>query len=105
MATSVAPGMRIAITKPSVYSSCNLSKPGTAIFGTEFKRTSWTRLKCSSHISSTQAFSHSFQFTPVKLQRLVTKALSEGSSNKPVSGLPIDLRGWYCYIFLLSPLN
>ncbi|XP_057496657.1 enoyl-[acyl-carrier-protein] reductase [NADH], chloroplastic-like [Actinidia eriantha] len=98
MATSVAPGMRIATTKPSVYSSCNVSKPGTAIFGTEIKRTSWRRLNCSSHISSTQAFSHSFQFTPVKLQRLVPKALSEGSSDKPVSGLPIDLRGKRAFI-------
>ncbi|GFY80615.1 NAD(P)-binding Rossmann-fold superfamily protein [Actinidia rufa] len=98
MATSVAPGMRIATTKPSVYSSCNVSKPGTTIFGTEIKRTSWTRLNCSSHISSTQSFSHSFQFTPVKLQRLVPKALSEGSSDKPVSGLPIDLRGKRAFI-------
>ncbi|GFY93613.1 NAD(P)-binding Rossmann-fold superfamily protein [Actinidia rufa] len=92
MATSAAPGMRISTAKSSVYSSCNVSKPGTAIFSSEIKRTSWTRLTCSSHISSTQAFSHSFQFTSVKLQRLVTKALSEGSSSKPVSGLPIDLR-------------
>ncbi|PSS21133.1 Enoyl-[acyl-carrier-protein] reductase [Actinidia chinensis var. chinensis] len=98
MATSAAPGMRISTAKPSVYSSCNVSKLGAAIFSSEIKRTSWTRLTCSSHISSTQAFSHSFQFTPVKLQRLVTKALSEGSSNKPVSGLPIDLRGKRAFI-------
>ncbi|XP_057501727.1 enoyl-[acyl-carrier-protein] reductase [NADH], chloroplastic-like [Actinidia eriantha] len=98
MATSAAPGMHISSAKPSVYSSCNVSKPGTAIFSSEIKRTSWTRLTCSSHISSTQAFSHSFQFTPVKLQRLVTKALSEGSSSKPVSGLPIDLRGKRAFI-------
>ncbi|KAI7996740.1 hypothetical protein LOK49_LG10G02996 [Camellia lanceoleosa] len=98
MATSVTPSMHIATTKPSIYSSCQVSKPGTAIFTTEINKASWTRLTCSSHISSTQPFFQSLLSSPVKLQKVITKAMSEASNNKPVSGLPIDLRGKRAFI-------
>ncbi|CAL5352014.1 unnamed protein product [Camellia sinensis] len=98
MATSVTPSMQIATTKPSIYSSCQVSKPGTAIFSTEINKASWTRLTCSSHISSTQPFFQSLPSSPVKLQKVITKAMSEASNNKPVSGLPIDLRGKRAFI-------
>ncbi|KAF5941329.1 hypothetical protein HYC85_022496 [Camellia sinensis] len=98
MATSVTPSMHIATTKPSIYSSCQVSKPGTAIFSTEINKASWTRLTCSSHISSTQPFFQSLPSSPVKLQKVITKAMSEASNNKPVSGLPIDLRGKRAFI-------
>ncbi|CAL5423478.1 unnamed protein product [Camellia sinensis] len=98
MATSVTPSMHIATTKPNIYSSCQVSKPGTAIFSTEINKASWTRLTCSSHISSTQPFFQSLPSSPVKLQKVITKAMSEASNNKPVSGLPIDLGGKRAFI-------
>uniref|UniRef100_A0A5B7BV06 Enoyl-[acyl-carrier-protein] reductase [NADH], chloroplastic n=1 Tax=Davidia involucrata TaxID=16924 RepID=A0A5B7BV06_DAVIN len=98
MAATAIPGMHMATIKPCTYSSLKVSKSGTAIFNTEIKRASWTRLTSSSHISSTQPLFQSFTPILVKLERVVTKAMSEASDNKPVSGLPIDLRGKRAFI-------
>ncbi|KAA8518261.1 hypothetical protein F0562_015856 [Nyssa sinensis] len=98
MAATATPGMHMATIKPCTYSSRKVFKSGTAIFNTEIKRASWTRLASSSHISSTQPLFQNFTSTLVKLERVVTKAMSEPSDNKPVSGLPIDLRGKRAFI-------
>lgn len=102
MATSATPGILTATTKPCAYSSCKVTKPGTAIF-----ISSWARLNCSSQISSAPFFQN-FPIISAKPQKFVTKALSEASNSSPLSGLPIDLRGAYLYIFffhyiLLAP--
>ncbi|KAI8558921.1 hypothetical protein RHMOL_Rhmol04G0133600 [Rhododendron molle] len=92
MATSATPGILTATTKPCAYSSCKVSKPGTAIF-----ISSWARLNCSSQISSAPFFQN-FPIISAKPQKFVTKALSEASNSSPLSGLPIDLRGKRAFI-------
>ncbi|XP_058210300.1 enoyl-[acyl-carrier-protein] reductase [NADH], chloroplastic-like [Rhododendron vialii] len=92
MATSATPGILTVTTKPCAYSSCKVSKPGTAIF-----ISSWPRLNCSSQISSAPFFQN-FPIISAKPPKFVTKALSEASNNSPLSGLPIDLRGKRAFI-------
>lgn len=93
MAATTASSMHIATVKPRAFASQKDSKSSIANFGTDIKGASWTNLKSSFHISSTRPFSHSLASTAVKFQRVITKAMSENSEMKPLSGLPIDLRG------------
>ncbi|XP_059668507.1 enoyl-[acyl-carrier-protein] reductase [NADH], chloroplastic-like [Cornus florida] len=97
MAATATPAMHIT-TNPCIYSSREVYKSGNAIFSTNSKKASWMRLASTSRISSTQPFFQSFMSTAVKLEKVVTKALSESSDSKPVSGLPIDLRGKRAFI-------
>ena len=92
MAATATPSMHIA-AKLCISASSKVSKSSIASFGTKARGASWTRLKSSSHISSTRPLFQSFTSTPAKFEKVVTKALSETSENKPLSGLPIDLRG------------
>ncbi|KAE9455927.1 hypothetical protein C3L33_12173, partial [Rhododendron williamsianum] len=92
MLTSATPGILAATTKPCAYSSCRVSKPGTAIF-----ISSWARLNCSSQISSAPFF-RNFPIISAKPRKFVTKAMSEASNISPLPGLPIDLRGKRAFI-------
>ncbi|KAM7524589.1 hypothetical protein LguiA_014491 [Lonicera macranthoides] len=98
MAATTASSMHIATVKPRAFASQKGSKSSIANFGTDIKGASWTSLKSSFHISSTRRFSHSLTSTAVKVQRVITKAMSENSEMKPLSGLPIDLRGKRAFI-------
>ncbi|CAH2041541.1 unnamed protein product [Thlaspi arvense] len=100
MASSASPAMHIAMANPCANSSSTASKPGTAMFRRGSKGASWAALTSSSHISSAQPLHQRFQFSSVKLQKFVAKAMSKASNSKPLSGLPIDLRG---QIFPCSP--
>lgn len=93
MAATTTPSMHIATGKLCVTTPRKVSKSSIGIFGTEVRGASWTCLKSSCHISSTRSLSQSFTSTPVKFERVVTKAMSEASEIKPLPGLPIDLRG------------
>ncbi|KAK9265544.1 hypothetical protein L1049_021607 [Liquidambar formosana] len=98
MAATATPGMHMATTKPCISSSRKIFKTSTAIFGSEFKEASWARLTSSSCVSSTQPLFQSFTPTSIKHKKVVTRAMSEASENKPLPGLPIDLRGKRAFI-------
>ncbi|XP_011015301.1 PREDICTED: enoyl-[acyl-carrier-protein] reductase [NADH], chloroplastic-like [Populus euphratica] len=98
MAATAASGLQMATARPCISSSHRVVKAGAAILGASSKGASWAKLASSSHISSIQPFQRTFMSSSVKLNKAVTKAMSESSDSKPVSGLPIDLRGKRAFI-------
>lgn len=94
MAATATAGSHIAIPKPSINASHKTFKSTIANFGSETKGDRWTKLKSTSHISSTWSLYQKLNPTPLKCQRIVTKAMSAASDKEPLPGLPIDLRGW-----------
>ncbi|KAH8512445.1 hypothetical protein Peur_056417 [Populus x canadensis] len=98
MAATAASGLQMATARPCISSSHRVVKAGAAILGASSKGASWAKLASGSHISSIQPFQRTFMSSSVKLNKAVTKAMSESSDSKPVSGLPIDLRGKRAFI-------
>ncbi|KAK3000017.1 hypothetical protein RJ639_024434 [Escallonia herrerae] len=104
MAATATSSMRIATAKHCAFASRTVSKSSIAVFGNEINVASSKRHKSSCLVSSTRPFYQSFTTGPVKFEKLVTKAMSESSEDKPFSGLPIDLRGLadlYLHILML----
>lgn len=93
MGSTSTPGMHMVTVKPCMPCSRRMHVSSTANFGTDSKVATWKRLSSSSHISLRKPFFHSFSSQPVKLIKAVTQAVSGAAENKPVSKLPIDLRG------------
>ncbi|KAE8674276.1 reductase [Hibiscus syriacus] len=98
MGTAAAPGSYMANIKPCISSSRKMLVSSTVNVSTEHKEASWTRLASFSNISSRQPFLHRITSKPVKFEKIVTRAMSEASDTKPLSGLPIDLRGKRAFI-------
>jgi enoyl-[acyl-carrier protein] reductase I len=104
MAATAASGLQMATARPCISSSHRVVKAGAAILGASSKGASWAKLASGSHISSIQPFQRTFMSSSVKLNKAVTKAMSESSASKPVSGLPIDLRGTFAFLLFLCLL-
>ncbi|XP_022744934.1 enoyl-[acyl-carrier-protein] reductase [NADH] 1, chloroplastic-like [Durio zibethinus] len=99
MGMAAAPGSYMATIKPCISSSYPKMLLSRVVFiGTGHKEASWTRLASFSHISSRQPFQLRITSGPVKFEKFVTRAMSEANDNKPLSGLPIDLRGKRAFI-------
>ncbi|KAG2675076.1 hypothetical protein I3843_13G147400 [Carya illinoinensis] len=98
MATTAAPSLQIAAVRPSIFSSCRLFKSGAVILGGNSKAAPWNKLTSACHISSVQPFQLGFTSSSKRFDKVVTKAMSEASENKPITGLPIDLRGKRAFI-------
>ncbi|XP_058073417.1 enoyl-[acyl-carrier-protein] reductase [NADH], chloroplastic-like [Magnolia sinica] len=96
MAAMAGLGLQMA-TSPCIPSwrICNASAP---ILGTNLKLGLLNKLTTSSSISSIRPFSRSFTSTPVKFDKVITKAMSGTSEEKAATGLPIDLRGKRAFI-------
>lgn len=71
---------------------------GAAILGANSKAVSWSKLSSACNISSSEPFLRSFASSSVKFNKVVTRAMSESTENKPVSGLPINLKGKRAFI-------
>ncbi|XVE61249.1 hypothetical protein DITRI_Ditri06bG0024600 [Diplodiscus trichospermus] len=97
MGTATAPGSYLTTIKPCISSSRKMLISSIVNISTEHKEASWTRLASSSNISSRQPFLHRITSGPVKFEKFVTRAMSE-TNDKPLSGLPIDLRGKRAFI-------
>ncbi|KAH8522918.1 hypothetical protein Peur_041413 [Populus x canadensis] len=98
MAATAASGLQMATARPCISSSRRMVKAGAAILGANSKGASWAKLASGSHISNIQPFKRTLMSSSVKLNKVVTKAMSEANESKPVSGLPIDLRGKRAFI-------
>ncbi|XP_017977451.1 PREDICTED: enoyl-[acyl-carrier-protein] reductase [NADH], chloroplastic [Theobroma cacao] len=98
MGTAAAPGTYMATIKPCISSSRKMLVSSAVNISTENKEASWTRLASSSHISLRQPFLRKITPGPVKFEKFVTRAISETNDNKPLPGLPIDLRGKRAFI-------
>ena len=103
MAATANPSMHMATANPCISSSRKSIKPSTASFVTKVRRAAWSRLTSSSHLSSARLFFQNSTSTPARFEKVVTKAMADASENKPLPGLPVDLRGctssWFpiCY--------
>ncbi|KAJ6961297.1 hypothetical protein NC652_000264 [Populus alba x Populus x berolinensis] len=98
MAATAASGLQMATARPCISSSRRMVKAGASILGANSKGASWAKLASGSHISYIQPFKRTLMSSSVKLNKVVTKAMSESNESKPVSGLPIDLRGKRAFI-------
>jgi hypothetical protein len=101
MAATAASGLQMATARPCISSSRRMVKAGAAILGANSKGASWAKLASGSHISYIQPFKRTLMSSSVKLNKVVTKAMSESNESKPVSGLPIDLRGTVVFLLFL----
>ncbi|KAJ0021318.1 hypothetical protein Pint_31276 [Pistacia integerrima] len=98
MAATAASSLQMAAVRPCVSTSHRAVKAGVAFVAGNSKKASWANLASACHISSVQPLHRSFMSSSVKLDKVVTKATAESSDSKPVSGLPIDLRGKKAFI-------
>lgn len=98
MAATAATGLQISAARPSILSTNRIFKACAASVGADSKGISWARLASACHISSLQRFQRNFMSSPVKYEKVVTRAMSESGENKPASGLPIDLKGKRAFI-------
>lgn len=97
MATATS-NMHVAMAKPFTFASCELSKPSVAVVNNGIREAPWMKLKSSCHISSSNVISQKITHSPMKFNRMVTKAISESNDTKPLPGLPVDLRGKRAFI-------
>ncbi|CAL5433849.1 unnamed protein product [Camellia sinensis] len=98
MAATAATGLQISAARPSISSTSRIFKACAASVGADSKGISWARLASACHISSLQHFQRNFMSSPVKFEKVVTRAMSGSGENKPASGLPIDLKGKRAFI-------
>ncbi|XP_059646381.1 enoyl-[acyl-carrier-protein] reductase [NADH] 1, chloroplastic-like [Cornus florida] len=98
MAATATPGMHMETIKPCISLSGRVSKLRNEIFSSKVKVSSRTRLSSSAHISLKEALVQNCTHTSTKRERFVMKAMSEASEDKPLPGLPIDLRGKRAFI-------
>ncbi|XP_031283043.1 enoyl-[acyl-carrier-protein] reductase [NADH], chloroplastic-like [Pistacia vera] len=98
MAATAASSLQMAAVRPCVSTSHRAVKAGVAFVAGNSQKASWANLASACHMSSVQPLHRSFMSSSVKLDKVVTKAAAESSDSKPVSGLPIDLRGKKAFI-------
>ncbi|XWS52441.1 hypothetical protein CRYUN_Cryun11dG0071100 [Craigia yunnanensis] len=98
MVATAASSLQIAAARPCISSSHRVVKARAAILGANSKTVSWTKLTSACNVSSLEPFLRSFTSSPVKFNKVVTKAMIESCENTPVSGLPIDLEGKRAFI-------
>ncbi|KAE8720836.1 reductase [Hibiscus syriacus] len=99
MASTAVSGLPLASARPCIASSSRVFKAGAATLDVNSKAVPWTKLASARNLSqSLEPFRCDFASSSVKFKKVVTKAMSESSENKPVSGLPIDLKGKRAFI-------
>ncbi|GFP79817.1 enoyl-[acyl-carrier-protein] reductase [nadh] chloroplastic [Phtheirospermum japonicum] len=98
MAATSTPGTQIVPPKPFVSASNRIFRSSIAHFSNETKGTSWTKLRSSSFLPSTQSFSKIYDCNVFKSEKRCIKAMSGASDKQPLPGLPVDLRGKRAFI-------
>ncbi|KAK8615245.1 hypothetical protein V6N13_069023 [Hibiscus sabdariffa] len=99
MAATAASGFQLASARPCIASSRRVFKAGAANLDANSKAVSWTKLASARNLSqSLEPFRRGFVSSSMKFNKVVTRAMSESTENKPVSGLPIDLKGKRAFI-------
>lgn len=98
MAATATPSLQFAAANLCVSATRKLFKPSPSSFGIENKRRSAAELKSLCFMSANKLPSQRFNSTPLKSQRMVTRAMSGSSDKNQLPGLPIDLRGKRAFI-------
>ncbi|XP_044509003.1 enoyl-[acyl-carrier-protein] reductase [NADH], chloroplastic-like [Mangifera indica] len=98
MAATLTSGTQMAVIKSCFSSSHKSFMPTRASISTENQNSSWKSLASSSRIVSMDPSLQSLAVRPVKSVKFVTRAMSVENENKPLPGLPVDLRGKRAFI-------
>ncbi|KAF7808219.1 enoyl-[acyl-carrier-protein] reductase [NADH], chloroplastic-like [Senna tora] len=98
MVTTAFSGLQIAISAPCFRSSQRFADAGAVVLSGKSKIRSWNKLASTCHTTSLQPFQRGFTSSSIRFDKMITKAMAESSENKPVSGLPIDLKGKRAFI-------
>ncbi|KAI3960207.1 hypothetical protein MKW98_016931 [Papaver atlanticum] len=99
MAQTIASGLQMMMTKPSVNSSRKMLNSSAAVFGANPKTNSFSMLSSASSIASVKPLSCNIISTQSKSGKVITRAMSQSTESKPtLPGLPIDLRGKRAFI-------
>lgn len=92
----------------ATLTNCKFSSPRgfkgvvTPALGGNLKAMPWAKLKSVYNVSSLKYFHlNSATSSSTKFEKIATKAMSGSSENTPISGLPVDLKG-YPFSFLVS---
>ncbi|KAK8590937.1 hypothetical protein V6N13_031008 [Hibiscus sabdariffa] len=97
-AATLASNLQIVAARPCISLSPGVFKASSAILGLNSKGVSRTKLTSSCNVSSFEPSRHRFISSAVKFNKVVTMAMSESSESRPISGLPIDLKGKRAFI-------
>lgn len=106
MATTSFSGLQIAMSRSCIPSAQRITDAGAMVLGGKSKVGSWNKLASVCHVSPVQPFHRGFASVSSKSVKVVTKAMSDSSAQSPVSGLPLDLKGFVhflsckCYVFI-----
>ncbi|KAK4261933.1 hypothetical protein QN277_004867 [Acacia crassicarpa] len=98
MAATAFSGLQIAMSTTCICSSQRFADAGVVVLGGKSKVGSWNKLATACHIAPLQPFQRSFTSSSIRFDKIFTRAVAESSKNKPVSGLPIDLKGRRAFI-------
>ncbi|GER25045.1 enoyl-[acyl-carrier-protein] reductase [Striga asiatica] len=98
MAVTATSSWQIAVAKPSLFSRRIFSGRKNVVVNSFGLGESWARLSSACHISSGHHFNRTFTSSPVKVDKIATKAMSEPDESKPASGLSINLKGKRAFI-------
>ncbi|XP_044511038.1 enoyl-[acyl-carrier-protein] reductase [NADH], chloroplastic-like [Mangifera indica] len=98
MAVAATSGTQMTVIKPCVSSSPKNFMSSRASFRIDDQNASWKRLASSSRIASEKPSLQSLTVRPAKSVKFVTRAMSAENENKPLPGLPVDLRGKRAFI-------
>ncbi|KAE8673624.1 reductase [Hibiscus syriacus] len=99
MAAIAASGLQLASARPCIASSYRVFKAGAANLVADSKAVSWTKLASARNLSqSLEPFRPGFASSSINFKKVMTRAMSVSSENKPASGLPIDLKGKRAFI-------
>ena len=96
MATTAVSSWQIAMSRLHIPSSQR--NTGAAVLCGKSEVRSWNKLASVCHVSSVQHFQRGTASCSIKFDKVKTKAMSESSENKTVSGLPIDLKGYTSFV-------
>ncbi|XP_054808471.1 enoyl-[acyl-carrier-protein] reductase [NADH], chloroplastic-like [Prosopis cineraria] len=98
MAATAFSGLQVAMSTTCFCSLHRFADAGAVVLGSKSKVGSWNKLSSARQIASLQPFQQSFTSSSIRFDKIFTRAVAESSENKPVSGLPIDLKGKRAFI-------
>ncbi|RAL51795.1 hypothetical protein DM860_010513 [Cuscuta australis] len=98
MAATATPSLQIAAANLCLSASRKFFKSSPSSFGFENRGRSAAELKSLCFKSMTKLPSRRFNSSPLKSQRMVTRAMSSSNDKEQLPGLPIDLRGKRAFI-------
>nr|GMD20665.1 enoyl-[acyl-carrier-protein] reductase [NADH], chloroplastic-like [Ipomoea batatas] len=95
MAAVVTSFLQTTVARPSIFSTRRIF---SGCSNADAKEVSWNRLASTHHVSSVRHLHRSFTSASPTFGKGVTRAKLESDESKPVTGLPINLKGKRAFI-------